>query len=349
MRFNKGLYTDWRLLNIFVLGFSSGLPFLLTLSTLSFWLSEEGISKSTIGLFMLTSLPYSLKFLWAPFFDTFKVPFLSKILGKWKSWAFVVQVSLMGSLCFLSFFDPKTSIGYTALGAFLVAFFAASQDILIDTFRIEVLRPEQSGIGAALETIGFRFGMIASGAGALFLATTFSWGQAYRILSYGVIFGILSFLFLKEPNHLKAIEKISLESWFVRPWKDFPYKSALKQILLMVLALKGIDTVLSAMSAPFLCELGYSKIEYASVTKVFGITWMVLGGVAGGFMLTQFSLKPSLFVCLLLQVIASLMFLILNVSDHNLNVLVIAIGIESFASGITSTCFISYLSGFCKK
>ena len=198
------VYTQPQLLIILCLGMISGLPFLLTLSTLSFWLAESGVSKTTIGLFMLVSLPYSLKFLWAPFADHFSLPYSTAHFGQRRSWALISQAGLLLSLISLAHCDPAQTIAFTAISSFFVSFFSASQDIIIDAYRIEILKADNRGAGAALEAIGFRFGMLASGAGALYLAHTFTWRIAYLSMAIGIILGMVVFCFIAEPKHTKV-------------------------------------------------------------------------------------------------------------------------------------------------
>jgi PAT family beta-lactamase induction signal transducer AmpG len=354
------IYTQPQLLIILVLGMISGLPFLLTLSTLSFWLAETGVSKTTIGLFMLVSLPYSLKFLWAPFADHFSVPLLTQKFGQRRSWGLLSQAGLFLSLIALAHCDPRNGITLIAISSFFVSFFSASQDIIIDAYRIEILKTENSGAGAALEAIGFRFGMLASGAGALYLAHTFSWKFAYIVMAVGIIFGMIFFCLIAEPKQRKSIptpatqnSSRSLREWlhtlFIVPWIQLPKKRELIYLLAFIFCFKMGDTVLNAMCAPFLCDLGFSKIEFANITKVFGITLMVIGGLVGGVMIHRLGILQSTIMCVGLQGISCLMYVIQSLVGYHLNVLIITVGVESFCSGMVSAIFIAYISNFCRQ
>jgi len=354
------IYTQPQLLIILILGMISGLPFLLTLSTLSFWLAESGVSKTTIGLFMLVSLPYSLKFLWAPFADHFSLPFLTSHFGRRRSWALLSQAGLLISLLALAHCDPRQSIFLIALSSFFVSFFSASQDIIIDAYRIEILKAEYSGAGAALEAIGFRFGMLASGAGALYLAHTFTWRIAYLTMAIGIIFGMIVFCLIAEPKHNKTSAltfnqkgERSLRQWlhtlFIVPWIQLPKKRELVYLLAFIFCFKMGDTVLNAMGAPFLYDLGFSKIEYANVTKIFGITLMVFGGLIGGVMIHQLGILQSTVMCVGLQGVSCLMYVIQSLVGYHLNVLIVTVGVESFCSGMVSAIFIAYISNFCRQ
>jgi PAT family beta-lactamase induction signal transducer AmpG len=354
------IYAQPQLLIILVLGMISGLPFLLTLSTLSFWLAESGVGKTTIGLFMLVSLPYSLKFIWAPFTDHFSLPYVTNRLGKRRSWALVSQAGLLVSLICLAHCHPAQSIALTAFSSFFVSFFSASQDIIIDAYRIEILKAENQGAGAALEAIGFRFGMLASGAGALYLAHTFTWRIAYLVMAMSTLIGIAVFSLIAEPapKKITAIphnpkKTMSLRQWlhtlFVVPWKQLPKKRELLYLLVFIFCFKMGDTVLNAMGAPFLYDLGFSKIEFANITKVFGITLMVFGGLLGGMMIHQLGILQSTLMCIGLQGVSCLMFVIQSLVGHHLSVLVITVGVESFCSGMVSAIFIAYISNFCRQ
>ena len=354
------IYTQPQLLIILLLGMISGLPFLLTLSTLSFWLAESGVNKTTIGLFMLVSLPYSLKFLWAPFTDHFSIPYLTSRFGQRRSWALLSQLGLILSLGCLAHCEPSSAIALTALSSFCVSFFSASQDIIIDAYRIEILKAENGGAGAALEAIGFRFGMLASGAGALYLAHAYTWRTAYLVMALGIVFGMIVFGCIQEPQHKKITplgtrhkNHLSPRQWihalFVVPWVQLPKKRELIYLLAFIFCFKMGDTVLNAMCAPFLCDLGFSKLEFANVTKVFGITLMVFGGLLGGIMIQQLGILQSTVMCVVLQGISSLMFVIQSLVGYHLSVLMITVGVESFCSGMVSAIFIAYISHFCRQ
>jgi len=356
---NKRLLTT-----ILVLGFVSGLPFLLTLSTLSYWLAEVGVTNTTIGLFMLVSLPYSFKFLWAPLLDHVQIPILSSYLGIRKSWILLMQGGLVLSLVAMSYTNPHKDITYTALAALCVSFFSASQDIIIDAYRIEMVQSREKGAAAALETIGFRFGMLASGAGALYLATIFDWKTAYFIMAIAVGACILITLTIKEPTlKLSVVGKSPFSSEkndhsnsitirerfhvYASPFKEFAYRDKLLYIILFIFCFKLADTVLNAMSAPFLCDIGFSKLEFAAVSKIFGISLMVMGGLIGGVMIHKMGIYQSAIMCTVLQSLSCLMFTIQAIIGYDCSVLMITVGVESFCSGLTSAIFIVFLSEFC--
>lgn len=354
------IYFHRPLLILLALGFVSGVPFLLTLSTLSFWLTELHVSKSIIGLFMLASLPYSLKFLWSPIIDSFSLPCLTKTFSRRKSWSFFAQGGIFISIIALGLSNPEKNLFLTGVFAFLVSFFAATQDIITDAYRIDLLHEKSTGAGAAMESIGFRLGMLASGAGTLYLAACVGWTTAYCLTALTGIIGILAILMLEEPPHritkqeqkLKDKSPLSFLNNFYQiysnSWKDLLKKSYFPYLLLFIFCFKMGDTVLNSMSTPFLYELGFTKIEYANVTKFFGISMMVSGGLIGGILIHQLGIMQTLVMCATLQTLSCLMFMIQAQVGHVMSSLMITIAVESFCSGLCATAFIAYLSKFCK-
>lgn len=342
---NFSIYCQRNVLLLLVLGFSSGAPFLLTLSTLSFWLSEAHVSKSIIGLFILTTLPYSLKFLWSPFLERWHIPYLSSVFGIQKAWALCAQILLIFSIIMLGYSHPAVHLGHTAFWAICVSFFSATQDIVIDALRIDLLQEESSGAGAATETIGFRFGMMASGAGALYLAALYSWQTAYMLISACVIVGMLAILLIDSPPVPKKRIK---NQFYFSSWKRLFQHPSIYYLIGFIFFFKLGDTVLSAMMSPFLWDLGYTKIEFAHVSKLFGILMMVMGGLAGGLAIYQLGLIQTVIFCAILQSISCLLFVIQALVGHNMSVLYIAVGVESFTSGCASAAFMAYLAHYCK-
>lgn len=354
---SRSNFLNGQLWVIFLLGFSSGLPFLLTLSTLSFWLTESGIDKTTIGLFMLISLPYSFKFFWAPVLDRVRIPILFSKFGQRRSWALFAQIGLILSIIALGYCDPSKSIIATAFCAFSVAIFSATQDIVYDAYRIEVMSDNNLGMAAALESVGFRFGMLASGAGALYLATLFDWQTAYHLMAIAMLVGVVTVLFMPEPKQEKVVILNQLQStrplpqrlqaFILQPWRQLPHKQTFLSLVLFIFCFKFADAVLNSMSAPFLCDLGFSKVEFANISKVFGITLMVVGGLLGGLMIKKMGTLNTVILSTLLQGMSCLMFAIQALVGYDYHVLMITVGAESLCSGLTSTVFIAYISGFC--
>lgn len=354
-------FRDRRILSIFFFGFSSGVPFLLTLSTLSLWLKESGLNNTTIGLFVFVTLPYSFKFLWGPMVDRLKIPFLYGLLGQRRSWALVSQMALIFMLLGLGTSDPKEHICQTALWAFGVAFFSALQDISLESYRIEIIDENQQGSAASSTYIGYRIGMMASSVGALYLATIFSWAITYMVMAAFIGVGILTTFFSPSPpafniNPPPTLKKGSLHSqlggWIKStygiPLKDLMRTLDWRVVLTFIVFYKVGDTALSVMNTPFLVDLGFSKLEIANVAKFFGISAMIVGGIIGGIFLNRFGILSSLILCASLQIFTSLMFVIQTFAGYQLNVLILTTGFENLSCGLGVTIYIAYLSSLCR-
>lgn len=344
------LYFNRYIFHFFLLGVSSGIPFLLILSTLSFRLTECNISSSMIGLFTLVTLPYCLKFLWAPFLDRFAHTFFRCRYKGYKVWGVIAQLGLIISTFLLGSFDPMQHLGAIAMAAFSMSFFAASQDIVIDALRVELLTTKQTGAGAAIESIGFRCGMLIGGAGALYLASLLDWRFAYWIMGVIQVIGIPALWFVPVKTFEDVFVPIvsvveTLKESFQSLYKETPFM----YLILFILFFKIADTVLNAMSAPFLYDLSFNKIEYANITKSFGISLMVVGGLAAGYLIHQLGCLFVVGASLFLQAVSCLLFIIQSWVGHDLSILVITIGVESFASGMASTAFIAMITIYCKS
>ncbi len=354
------IYLHRPLLTLLALGFVSGVPFLLTLSTLSFWLAEQHVSTSIIGLFMLASFPYSIKFLWSPFLEIIPIPYLTQKFGQRKSWGLLAQTGVMLSILALAFSDPGNNLLLSGFWAFLVSFFAATQDIITDSYRIDLLKDKFSGAGAAMESVGFRIGMLASGAGTLYLADFFNWPAAYCLTALAGLIGVFTLLSIEESDSsLSSSERVrgskdgtnpfyTFYSTYSNSWRHLLKKPYFLYLIAFIFCFKMADTVLNSMSVPFLVELGFTKIECANISKFFGITMMVSGGLIGGVLIHQLGMNQTIVMCATLQALSCLMFMIQAQVGHVISVLVITIGVESFCSGLSSTAFIAYLSKFCK-
>jgi len=356
------VFCDRRILSIFLFGFSSGLPFLLTLSTLTIWLKESGLNNTTVGLFVIVTIPYTFKFLWGPVVDRVKLPLLSKPLGQRRSWALLSQGILIFMLLGLGFSNPKESILETALWAFGVSFCSAIQDIVIEAYRIEIIDEDQKGSAASSTYLGYRLGMMMSGAGALSLAATYSWQTAYVVMAFFIGVGMLTTLFSPSPQTLVFSSAPHLSLKHIAPhnrfweWFKSTYGPPLQElwqsydwrvVLAFIFFYKVGDTALNVMNTPFLVELGFSKLEIANVAKFFGISAMIIGGFLGGLFLNRFGILSSLILCASLQICSSLMFVIQALVGYNLSILVMTIGVENLTCGLGAAAFIAYLSSLC--
>lgn len=349
-----GVYLNRRQLAIFLMGFSSGLPLLLGFSTLSYWLAKEGVALAAIGGLLTVGTPYSFKFLWAPAIDHLRLPVLTKLLGRRRGWALFLQILLVCGILALGAGDPTESLLYMAGMAVLVAFLSASQDIVVDAYRIEILEPEEQGAGAAMTQAGYRFGLLAAGAGALALADFLDWFWVYAIMAALVGFGMLGVLIGPEPKRppQERAER-SVGQWLhhalVEPFTDFTQRRSWLAILLFVLLYKYGDAVAGAMANPFYVQLGFTGVEIASVTKVFGVVATLLGVFAGGVLVAKAGVWRALLIGGLLQAATNLIFAWLAGRGADIGALTIAVGADSFTGGLGSAAFVAYLSGLCNR
>jgi PAT family beta-lactamase induction signal transducer AmpG len=350
------IYWEKRLIFIFLMGFASGLPFLLSGATLSIWLTEAGVSLTAVGLFALVGTPYNLKYLWAPFIDRVPIPVLSKMLGRRRGWMLLIQCGLMVSIVALGLCKPESAPTVTAIFALGVAFFSASQDIVIDAYRIEILDEDQQGAGAAMTQAGYRFGLLASGAGALYLASSFSWSLVYGIMAGLVLVGFIAALCAPIPVTDKRLAEANradydwLRSAIVAPFVEFFKRNnigAAVFILAFILLYKFGDAFAGVMANPFYIRIGFSKIEIANVSKIFGVFATLLGVFSGGLVVRRFGILPSLLYCGILQMISNLMFAAQAALGPHVGFLILTIGIENLSGGMGSAAFVAYLSILC--
>ena len=277
------IYYSKKIFLVFVMGIASGIPLYMILSTLLIWLTRENIDISTVGLFALTQIPWSLKFTWAPFIDSYKIPILSNYLGQRKSWLLITQILLIFSLMLLGFSNPAENLVLTASFALLTAFFSANQDIIIDAFRIEILEDELQGAGAAATQFGYRFGGIIAGAGSLYLKSIFSWSEVFILIAFVILFlMILSIFVLKTNSHRTQKNQGSL----LAPFKEFISRNSIKNliiILFFIFFFKFGDVVAGIMANPFYVKIGFSNIDIANASKIFGVFMTLLGVFSGGY------------------------------------------------------------------
>ena len=366
------VYWHPRVVAILFLGFSSGLPLALTGQTLSLWLKEEGLSLTAIGLFAAVGTPYALKFLWSPIIDKVRIPGLSNVLGRRRSWLILTQILLIGATMALGFSGPSTNIGLTALLALGVAFASASQDIVIDAYRVEILEERQLAAGAAAIVFGYRVGMLVSGAGALYLASVVAWPLVYAVIAALVLVGVATVLLNPEPSVADISEtrerESEIEAWcaarphlsrrlsaalawlyiaVVCPFAEFMSRPAWMDILLFVIFYKFGDSLAGVMTFPFLDDIGFSKIDIANVAKLFGFGATLVGLALGGALMAGVGLYRSLWICGILQLASNLMFAVQAMAGANIMLLALTIGLENLASGMGTAVFVAYLSSLC--
>jgi len=353
-----GVYRQPRLLAILFMGFSSGLPLPLTLGTLSFWLAQAGVSRTAIGLFALIGIPYNFKFVWSPVIDRLGLPVLTRALGRRRSWALMIQALLALAIAALGFADPAAAPLATAALAVIVAFLSASQDIVIDAYRIELLPPEAQGAGAAATQWGYRFGLLAASAGALYAVALGGWHFAYGLMAALMGVGMVTVFLTPEPTvpprpavppRPSAIGPV--RTWFqdavLAPLVDLLSREFWAAILIFIVLYKFGDALAGVMANPLYVALHFTATEVASVSKLFGVFATLAGVALGGLVVARIGLYPSLLICGVLQTLANLMYAALAVAGHDLGMLTASIAIENVTGGMGSAAFVAYLSQLC--
>jgi PAT family beta-lactamase induction signal transducer AmpG len=343
------------MLLVLAMGFASGLPLALTGTTLAFWLSSVGVQKTEIGLFHLTGLAYLLKFLWSPLFDHWAAPWLGKRLGRRRAWGIVTQLGLIASLLGVGACDPRSAPLAVAFFAVLVAFCSASQDIVIDAYRVEILDEDQQPTGAAMTQYGYRLGMLMSGAGALFLSEVMDWFWVYAVMAGLIALGLIVFVASPEPAVAQAPRSPrrgplqGLREAVLEPLAEFARHPGWAAVLGFVLLFKFGDALVGSMTTPFYRETGFTAVEIASVTKVVGLAATIAGIFAGGVLATRLPILRALLVTGVLQIASNAMFIAQARIGHDVGFLALTILTENFFTGMGSAAFMAYLAGLCSR
>ena len=346
------VYADRRMAVMLLLGFVSGLPFLLVSSTLSLWLKDVGISLAAIGIFSLVKIPYSFKWLFSPIIDQFRLPVLGR-LGRRRSWAVLLQILLMAALVAMSVTNPGISPMLFAFWVVLAALFSASQDIVLDAYRIERFRPKEQAAGVAVFVLGYRVGTIFSGAGALFMAEFWNWSTVYQVMAAGVLVGLVTVLVSKEPDDNRPSKpktmRATVVNAVVKPFTDFMKRDKWVWILLFIFFYRMSDAYVAPMAYPFFDDMGFSKIQIASIIKIYGVVATILGTVVGGAVVARIGLVKALVICGVLQGISNLVYVGQAYAGNNAQVLMVNIFIENISGGMGTAAFVAYLSSLCNK
>ncbi len=362
------IYLQKRVAILFFLGFSAGLPILLVFSTLSFWLREAGVSRASIGFFSWIALAYAFKWIWAPFVDRLSIPLLTPWLGRRRSWLLLSQLAITAAIIGMAMSDPQQNLTLFAICALVVAYSSATQDIVIDAFRIESAPEKFQAAMAAAYMTGYRLAMIMAGAGSLAIAALASDSQAYQLSAWSTSYfvmaacmsvGIISTFIAQEPEYksaLQAHKKLHLSpiarfmAWLeiaiVAPFSDFfkRYGKHALLILLLIGSYRISDIVMGIMANPFYVDMGYSKGEVAAISKVFGVIMTLLGAGLGGILLTRYSTYTILFLGAFLVVVTNFIFAILAFVGKDLTLLTVIISMDNISAGIATTAFITYIS-----
>ena len=328
-----------RMLVAFAMGFSSGLPLLLTGSVLQAWMTEENVDLATIGLFALVGLPYTIKFLWAPALDRFT----PRLLGRRRGWLLLSQFCLMAAIAALGMTQPASSPLVVAGAAMLLTFFSATQDIVIDAYRREALSDDEQGLGASLYVNGYRIGMLLASGGGLILADFVSFSTVYLLMAGFMSIGIVTTLFAPEPQPSPDQPKTLAEA-VIKPFVEFFSRQNAIMILLFILLYKAGDTMASHMSIPFYLELGFSKTEVGAVVKLFGFWATILGGLLGGILILKSGIYTALWQFGILQAVSTLGFAVLAIIGPTLPGLAGVIALENLSAGMGTAAFIAFMA-----
>src|SRR5581483_12298730 len=353
---------------VLLLGFSSGLPLILVGSTLQAWMTQSGIDVRTIGLFAAVGIPYSIKFLWAPLVDALDIPVLSRLMGRRRGWLLFTQVWLIVTILLLSMGDPATSALTVALGALSVAAASATQDIVIDAFRIESLPENEQAAGMASYVAAYRVAALTSGAGALLLVAALegrsfdgrtAWTVCYVIMAVLVVVGIIATFLAKEPERLSekpdrvrpAAENPIVRAFWsaVESFRDFLSRDLAVAVLLFVVLFKLADALAFSLLTKFTLGLGFSLTELATIRNGVGFVAAVLGGFAGGFIARAVPLSSSLWIGAILQTLMILAFSWQAHVGNNADLLVLTTTIEFFFDSVGTVIFVAYLAALCRN
>jgi len=334
-----------RIASMLFLGFSSGLPLALTAGTLMAWMAVAGVNIRTIGLFALVGAPYTLKFLWAPVMDRFAPPFL----GRRRGWILTTQIALLIAIVVMAFGSPVDSPTLIGIIAIITAFLGASQDIVIDAYRTDILRPEERGEGVAVFVAGYRIAMLVSGALALILSDHIGWRTTYMVMGALMTVGMATILLSPEPMTNGTPPRTLLEA-AVNPLKDFFQRRSAFALLLLIVLFKLPDAYAGIMTTPFLIRgMGFTPSEVGIVNKGFGLISLIAGAMLGGALMVRLGLFRSLIIFGLMQAGSNLAFSLLAATGKNYPVMVFAVGVENFCGGMGTSAFVAMLMALCNR
>ena len=373
------VYRHPRALTLFFMGFSAGLPLMLLFSSLSFWLREADVSRATIGFFSWIGLAYSVKWVWSPLVDRMPLPLLSQLLGRRRSWLLFSQIAIVAGLLGMAFTDPTRDLTRMALFAVLVAFSSATQDIVIDAFRIEAAEERLQAALAATYMFGYRLAMMVAGAGTLAIAAwaagdstgyqQSAWMVAYLFMGGFMAVGIITTLVTREPEVKLETPKqeqrvtqwmaqkahlptplVRLAGWFygavVCPFSDFFRRYRWHALLLLALisTYRISDIVMGIMANPFYVDLGFTKNEVATVTKIFGVIMTLVGVTLGGTLTMRFGVMKMLFTGAIAAAVTNALFAIMSLVGNNVYWLALVVSADNLAAGIATSAFIAWMS-----
>ncbi|NWF76106.1 MAG: MFS transporter [Nitrospirae bacterium] len=325
------------------LGFASGLPLSLTGGTLQAWMTVEGVDLRTIGIFTLVGIPYTLKFLWSPIMDRFVPP----ILGRRRGWIIITQISLIIGISLMAYSSPQQAPFFLAVLALVVAFFSASQDIVIDAYRTDILREHERGVGAAVFVMGYRIALLVSGALAFVISEYIFWRNTYLLMAGIMGVGVITTLLGNEPDK-KTIPPHNLQEAIVGPMKNYFSRDSATLLLILIVLYKLGDAYAGTLTTPFLIRgIGFSVGEVGTINKGLGFASLIVGAIFGGTLMVKLKLFRSLLVFGILQAISNLSFMVLAWFGKSYTLLIFTVAFENFAGGMGTSAFVSLLMAMC--
>jgi len=339
----KVIYSG-RMIVALLMGFSCGLPLLLTITVLQAWMKEKGVDLTVIGLMALVGLPYTLKFIWAPFLDRYTLPFL----GRRRGWLLIAQIFLIFSIAGLGLTDPVGHPWMVVFAALLVTFFSASQDIVVDAYRREDLPDEELGLGSSLYVNGYRVGMLLASGGGLILADHITFSMVYLIMAACMLPCVLTTFFASEPEVAVGTPK-SLKEAVLCPLIDYFSRKEALWILAFILFYKIGDNMASAMTTPFYLDIGFSKTEIGAVVKLFGFWATIIGSLIGGVLMLRQGIYRSLWIFGFFQAISTAGFALLARIGHSIPALSTVIAFENLSSGMGTAAYVAFMASITNK
>ena len=323
----------------FIMGFSCGLPLLLTMSVLQAWMKEDGLDLTVIGLINLVQIPYTWKFIWAPLMDRYALPFL----GRRRGWLLVAQLALIASITGLGYSNPANHFWMMVIMAMLVAFFSATQDIIVDAYRREDLSDKELGLGSSLYIFGYRLGMMLAAGGGLIMADYIPWSIVYFVMGMCMLIGVLVTILTPEPVIDIDIPK-TMKDAVIEPFIDYFKREGAFWILVFILLYKIGDSMASAMTIPFYLDAGFTKTDIGAVVKIFGTLATIAGALVGGTLMVHRGINRSLWVFGFLQAISTACFAVIAQLGPNITALSAVIAFENLSSGMGSAALLAFMA-----
>lgn len=327
-----------------IMGFASGLPLLLTMGVLQAWMREEGLDLTTIGLITLVQIPYTWKFLWAPIMDRFT----PALLGRRRGWLLISQIALTMSIAALAFSNPGRRLSLTVISALMVAFFSASQDIVVDAYRRETLSDNELGLGSSLYIYGYRLGMLLASGGGLIMADHMAWSSVYLVMAACMLPVMAVTLLAPEPDAAPG-QPVTLRDAVIAPLTDYFTRPSALTILAFILLYKLGDSMASAMTMPFYLDIGFTKTQVGAVVKFFGTGAVIGGAILGGVIMLRLGINRSLWIFGVLQAVSTAGFALLARAGDNVAALAAVIAFENVSSGMGTAAFVAFMASITDK